>query len=152
MATTTEIAPNIYRISIYAQWGDLQFNHFLVKPPPNPECPWGFLPRFPRVPRFPGFALPATCSCDSAFLFVSGFPAQNLGRVIHHRHRRPAAGEKKATRKRQVPHSQAVAASGKDSLDGMARRVLAPSTSITNGRSGRRRQLNPTGGKSDQGR
>jgi flavorubredoxin len=31
MATTTEIAPDIYRISIYAQWGDLQFNHFLVK-------------------------------------------------------------------------------------------------------------------------
>ena len=31
MAKTTEIAPNIYRISIYAQWGDLQFNHFLVK-------------------------------------------------------------------------------------------------------------------------
>ena len=31
MAVTTEIAPNIYRISIYAQWGNLQFNHFLVK-------------------------------------------------------------------------------------------------------------------------
>ncbi len=31
MAKTTEIAPNIYRISIYAPWGDLQFNHFLVK-------------------------------------------------------------------------------------------------------------------------
>jgi flavorubredoxin len=31
MAKTTEIAPNIYRISIYAQQGDLQFNHFLVK-------------------------------------------------------------------------------------------------------------------------
>lgn len=31
MAKTTEIAPNIYRISIYAQSGDLQFNHFLVK-------------------------------------------------------------------------------------------------------------------------
>ena len=31
MAKTTEIAPNIYRISIYAQWGDFQFNHFLVK-------------------------------------------------------------------------------------------------------------------------
>ena len=31
MAKTTEIAPNIFRISIYAQWGDLQFNHFLVK-------------------------------------------------------------------------------------------------------------------------
>ena len=31
MANVTEIAPNIYRISIYAQWGDLQFNHFLVK-------------------------------------------------------------------------------------------------------------------------
>jgi hypothetical protein len=30
-AKTTEIAPDIYRISIYAQWGDLQFNHFLVK-------------------------------------------------------------------------------------------------------------------------
>jgi flavorubredoxin len=29
MARTTEIAPDIYRISI--QWGDLQFNHFLVK-------------------------------------------------------------------------------------------------------------------------
>ena len=31
MANTTEIAPNIYRISIYDQRGDLQFNHFLVK-------------------------------------------------------------------------------------------------------------------------
>ncbi len=31
MAKTTEIAPNIYRISIYAQWGGFQFNHFLVK-------------------------------------------------------------------------------------------------------------------------
>jgi flavorubredoxin len=28
---TTEIAPNIYRISIFAQRGNLQFNHFLVK-------------------------------------------------------------------------------------------------------------------------
>ncbi len=31
MAITTEIAPNIYRISIFAQWGNFQFNHFLVK-------------------------------------------------------------------------------------------------------------------------
>ena len=31
MAVTTEIAPNIYRISIFAQRGNLQFNHFLVK-------------------------------------------------------------------------------------------------------------------------
>ena len=31
MAKTTEIAPDIYRISIYAPWGDLQFNHFLIK-------------------------------------------------------------------------------------------------------------------------
>src|SRR6202453_5502636 len=31
MAKITEIAPNIYRISIYAQPFDLQFNHFLVK-------------------------------------------------------------------------------------------------------------------------
>ena len=31
MAVTTEIAPNIYRISIFAQSGNLQFNHFLVK-------------------------------------------------------------------------------------------------------------------------
>jgi len=31
MAVTTEIAPNVYRISIFAQWGNLQFNHFLVK-------------------------------------------------------------------------------------------------------------------------
>ena len=30
MAVTTEIAPNIYRISIFAQWAHLQFNHFLV--------------------------------------------------------------------------------------------------------------------------
>ena len=30
MAVTTEIAPNIYRISIFAPWGNLQFNHFLV--------------------------------------------------------------------------------------------------------------------------
>ncbi|MGD0214000.1 MAG: hypothetical protein ABSB87_12275 [Terriglobales bacterium] len=31
MAVTTEIAPNIYRISIFAKWGNFQFNHFLVK-------------------------------------------------------------------------------------------------------------------------
>jgi flavorubredoxin len=31
MAVTTEIAPNLYRISIYAPWAHLQFNHFLVK-------------------------------------------------------------------------------------------------------------------------
>ena len=31
MAVISEIAPNIYRISIFAQWGNLQFNHFLVK-------------------------------------------------------------------------------------------------------------------------
>jgi flavorubredoxin len=31
MAVTTEIAPDVYRISIYAKWGDLQFNHFLIK-------------------------------------------------------------------------------------------------------------------------
>ena len=30
MAVTTEIAPNLYRISIYAPWAHLQFNHFLV--------------------------------------------------------------------------------------------------------------------------
>ncbi|HSA91463.1 MAG TPA: MBL fold metallo-hydrolase [Terriglobales bacterium] len=31
MAVCTEIAPDIFRISIFAAWGDLQFNHFLVK-------------------------------------------------------------------------------------------------------------------------
>ena len=31
MAKTTEIAQNVYRISIYAPQGNLQFNHFLVK-------------------------------------------------------------------------------------------------------------------------
>jgi flavorubredoxin len=31
MAMTTEIAPNIYRISIFAPKGNVQFNHFLVK-------------------------------------------------------------------------------------------------------------------------
>jgi flavorubredoxin len=31
MAVITEIAPNIYRISIFASWANLQFNHFLVK-------------------------------------------------------------------------------------------------------------------------
>ena len=30
MAVITEIAPNIYRISIFAQFANLQFNHFLV--------------------------------------------------------------------------------------------------------------------------
>lgn len=30
MAVITEIAPNIYRISIYAEWAHLQFNHFLI--------------------------------------------------------------------------------------------------------------------------
>ena len=31
MAVITEIAPDIFRISIYAPQIDLQFNHFLVK-------------------------------------------------------------------------------------------------------------------------
>ena len=31
MAVTTEIAPNVYRISIFAARGNVQFNHFLVK-------------------------------------------------------------------------------------------------------------------------
>ena len=31
MAVISEIAPNVYRISIFAQQGNLQFNHFLVK-------------------------------------------------------------------------------------------------------------------------
>ncbi|MGA8593517.1 MAG: hypothetical protein WB676_02130 [Bryobacteraceae bacterium] len=31
MAVISEIAPNIFRISIFAQLGNLQFNHFLVK-------------------------------------------------------------------------------------------------------------------------
>jgi flavorubredoxin len=31
MAVTTEIAPDIYRISIFADFAHLQFNHFLVK-------------------------------------------------------------------------------------------------------------------------
>ena len=31
MANVTEIAPDVYRISIFAQWGNLQFNHFLIK-------------------------------------------------------------------------------------------------------------------------
>lgn len=31
MAVTTEIAPDVYRISIFAPWANLQFNHFLVK-------------------------------------------------------------------------------------------------------------------------
>jgi len=31
MAGIAEIAPDVYRISIYAPWGDLQFNHFLIK-------------------------------------------------------------------------------------------------------------------------
>jgi flavorubredoxin len=31
MATITEIAPDIYRISIFAEWANLQFNHFLIK-------------------------------------------------------------------------------------------------------------------------
>ena len=31
MAKVTEIAPDVYRISIYAAAGDLQFNHFLIR-------------------------------------------------------------------------------------------------------------------------
>jgi len=31
VAVITEIAPNLYRISIFAQWANLQFNHFLIK-------------------------------------------------------------------------------------------------------------------------
>ncbi|PYR77682.1 MAG: MBL fold metallo-hydrolase [Acidobacteria bacterium] len=31
MAGVTEIAPDVYRISVYATWANLQFNHFLVK-------------------------------------------------------------------------------------------------------------------------
>jgi len=31
MAGVTEVAPDVYRISVYAAWANLQFNHFLVK-------------------------------------------------------------------------------------------------------------------------
>ena len=31
MAVVTEIAPDVYRISVFASWANLQFNHFLVK-------------------------------------------------------------------------------------------------------------------------
>lgn len=31
MANIAEIAPDVYRISIFAQWANLQFNHFLVR-------------------------------------------------------------------------------------------------------------------------
>jgi flavorubredoxin len=31
MAVTTEIAPNIHRVSIFTEWANLQFYHFLVK-------------------------------------------------------------------------------------------------------------------------
>ncbi len=31
MAAIHEIAPDVYRISIYASWANLQFNHFLIK-------------------------------------------------------------------------------------------------------------------------
>jgi flavorubredoxin len=31
MAVVTEIAPDVYRISVYAAWANLQFNHFLVR-------------------------------------------------------------------------------------------------------------------------
>ena len=31
MAVISEIAPNIFRISIFAQWGNVQFNHSVVK-------------------------------------------------------------------------------------------------------------------------
>lgn len=31
MALTPEMAPNIYRIWIFAEWANLQFNHFLVR-------------------------------------------------------------------------------------------------------------------------
>ncbi|HEX5481048.1 MAG TPA: MBL fold metallo-hydrolase [Terriglobia bacterium] len=31
MANIVEIAPDLYRISIFAPWGNLQFNHFLVR-------------------------------------------------------------------------------------------------------------------------
>lgn len=31
MTTTTEIAPDLFRISVFAEWGNLQFNHFLLR-------------------------------------------------------------------------------------------------------------------------
>lgn len=31
MAKTTEIAPDLFRISIFAEWGNLQFNHFVLR-------------------------------------------------------------------------------------------------------------------------
>ena len=31
MAKISEIAPDVYRISVYVPWADIQFNHFLVK-------------------------------------------------------------------------------------------------------------------------
>jgi flavorubredoxin len=31
MANVTEIAPDLFRISVFAEWGNLQFNHFLIR-------------------------------------------------------------------------------------------------------------------------
>src|SRR5581483_6542098 len=31
VAKTTEIAPDLFRISIFAEWGNLQFNHFVLR-------------------------------------------------------------------------------------------------------------------------
>jgi hypothetical protein len=39
VAVTTEIAPSVYRISIFAQRGNVQFNHSLVKDD-EPRIQW----------------------------------------------------------------------------------------------------------------
>ena len=49
MAAVTEIAPNVYRISIYAAPFDLQFNHFLVKDDEPLLHPAGMRSMFPEL-------------------------------------------------------------------------------------------------------
>jgi flavorubredoxin len=49
MATVTEIAPDLYRVSIYAPRADLQFNHFLVLDEEPLLFHTGFRAMFPEV-------------------------------------------------------------------------------------------------------
>ncbi len=49
MANISEIAPNLYRISIYAPAGDLQFNHFLIKDDESLLFHTGLRGMFPEV-------------------------------------------------------------------------------------------------------
>jgi len=60
MSNISEIAPDVYRVSIYAPWAELQFNHFLVKDDEPLLYHTGLRGMFPEVREAVSKILPVT--------------------------------------------------------------------------------------------